>query len=245
MVTNRTWFLAAPSLVPSASDGGTRESGCPPEINYERLFDLCARPQAVVSLRGEILDCNENFCSLVGYPKETLKQFSIFTITPENEIVKTQGIITEMLSHCENSKDREPIFKSFRKAIMAHGKYLELNVSTSLIRDEAGRPEYFLSTVTDATPINMVAENDKRCAEESLHGDTSFSAHRNSDTSPSTYRAITAPFKELYSDVSLDAFQQDSTLRQGELSFRDGDVTGSSASSPCVDNSPCSQTSTC
>eukprot|EP01138_Halocafeteria_seosinensis_P009100 gb/GECG01009300.1/.p1 GENE.gb/GECG01009300.1/~~gb/GECG01009300.1/.p1 ORF type:complete len:354 (+),score=35.11 gb/GECG01009300.1/:1-1062(+) len=210
------------------------------ERYYERLFNSCTVPQAVISLEGKFLDCNDSFCSLVGYSKEAMLQLSVFSMTPENEQARSQGIISDMLSHCEKGVGGQPIQRSFRKEIIARGKQLELSVSTSLVCDDRGRPEYFVSSVMEAIPVSTCREKEERYAEASGMSsldDTGMVTDR-------TCRGIpTVAYRDHVTEIPMD---QDSLSLEGENSFPEWEVVHTAApASPSVSKFPYASTETC
>lgn len=53
------------------------------EVKYRTLFEVSTDAVFLETLKGEILDCNENACILYGYPKNELLEKTVFDLIPD------------------------------------------------------------------------------------------------------------------------------------------------------------------
>ncbi len=117
---------------------------------------------AEVALDGRILNVNDRYCDIVGYPREELLGQPLQRFTTPEDWQAQQSMIEEMLRH--GKPYLNIVEKQYRRkdGSLAYG-----NVWATLTRDAQGQPTNFIALVLDVTPQKQ-AELSLRTSEERL-----------------------------------------------------------------------------
>jgi PAS domain S-box-containing protein len=98
-----------------------------------------------VGLNQHFLNCNETFCDFLGYSEEELKQKTIALITfPEDADVGMADLRAIVAGEKRNSRVQ-------KRYVRKDGAVVWGDVSINLVRDNQGRPMYFLAVIQDIT----------------------------------------------------------------------------------------------
>ena len=106
-------------------------------------FDRAAVGMALLDPSGKWLRVNDRFCEIVGRPCEELLALSIQEITHPDDIEADLDLIDGLLA--SGAEDMRVEKRYLRK----DGSIVWAEVSRTLVRDSAGRPEFFVSVNQD------------------------------------------------------------------------------------------------
>ncbi|HBX73802.1 MAG TPA: diguanylate cyclase, partial [Halieaceae bacterium] len=110
---------------------------------FESAFEHAAIGMALVSLEGRWLRVNNAAIELLGYSETELLTNDFQTLTHPDDLDKDLGLLREMLSGERDTYRMEKrYFNKNRQEIWAL-------LSVSMVRDENGKPEYFVSQIQD------------------------------------------------------------------------------------------------
>lgn len=120
------------------------------QARFERAFNDPALGKAIASPDGFFLNVNPYFCQLLGYERSEIlnRHFLEFT-HPEDRAMGVDSII----KMC--SGDVQSVHYT-KRYIRRDGKTVQLSLSASLVRDQAGQPLYIVSHLQDLTQLNVV-----------------------------------------------------------------------------------------
>jgi len=131
------------------------------ESRYRRLFETMTDCYGAISLDGNIVECNEAFCSLVGYSADELKTLSYKDITPD----RWHGYESAILESQVMQRGFSDIYeKEYRHK---DGHILPVEVRTFLARDIDGQPVNIWAIIRE-TSGRKVAEQERLDLERQL-----------------------------------------------------------------------------
>ena len=110
---------------------------------FKPTFEQAAVGMAHVSLSGNWLRVNQKLCDILGYNAEELLNLSFEAITHPDDFESDLQQIDSLLSGQQNEYALEKRF------IKKDGQALWVNLTNSLIRDDQGKPDYFLKIIED------------------------------------------------------------------------------------------------
>ncbi len=113
------------------------------EARYRAVFDQAAVGVARVSPEGQLLEINDRFCAMMGYGREELNALTFHTITHPDDI---EGNLAYTRALLAGEIDTYALEKRY---VTKLGEVLWISLTVSLVRDGAGRPDYFVSIVED------------------------------------------------------------------------------------------------
>jgi diguanylate cyclase (GGDEF)-like protein/PAS domain S-box-containing protein len=94
---------------------------------------------------GRFLRVNQRFCHLVGYSPEELQHQTLFQITHAEDTQFQQDWIERSISRQQYSRS----FSSEQRYLHQDGSELWVNLTLSVVVNEAGEPEYLIGVVED------------------------------------------------------------------------------------------------
>ena len=110
---------------------------------FEKTFDYCAVGLAHVGLDGGFIRVNEKLCQFLGYTKDALTQLSFQELTAPQYLQEDLVQLDRLLKgEIENYAIEKQYVRS--DSVLVWGR-----LTVSLVRDESGHPEYFISVVED------------------------------------------------------------------------------------------------
>jgi PAS domain S-box-containing protein len=128
------------------------------EEKFKYIFDYSPFGTSITLPTGEI-HVNRAFCQMVGYSQDELEHTRWQDITPAEDIEPTQQQIEPLLS---GQRDTARFVKRY---VRKDGSIVWADVATSLRRDGAGEPQYFVTAVSDITEQRLAQES-LRASEE-------------------------------------------------------------------------------
>jgi len=141
------------------ADDTLRES----EERFRKIFEEGPLGMAIVGLDYRFVAVNSALCQMVGHSDRELTQLRFVDITHPEDIEKDVQLAEEAFS------GRIPYYHLEKRYIRKDGEILWINLTASVIRDEAGNPLYGLATMTDITDRQR-DEEDLRRAHDELEG---------------------------------------------------------------------------
>lgn len=121
------------------------------EARFRALFERAPIGIADVSLDCRITRANDLLCEILGYAPEELVGKTFQEITHPDDIGADEAQVRALL------RGRIPHYSMEKRYIRKDGSLLWAYLAVGLVRDEAGRPAHFLSSVKDITERKAVA----------------------------------------------------------------------------------------
>jgi PAS domain S-box-containing protein len=137
-----------------AAEQALRES----EDTFKYIFDYSPLGKSITLPTGEI-HVNRAFCQMLGYAQAELEQARWQDITHSDDVALTQKFLDPVLS---GLSDKARFVKRYRHK---DGSIVWADVATSLRRDDAGQPLFFVTAVNDITEQRL-AQDSLRSSEE-------------------------------------------------------------------------------
>ncbi|RME66148.1 MAG: PAS domain-containing sensor histidine kinase, partial [Nitrospirae bacterium] len=125
------------------------------EARYRQLYNSAPALLLSTTTEGIIIECNDTFCRVTGYDRETLKGMAFVDLVPEPA---RPDFLRECQMVIKEEQDCEGEFEITR----ADGKTLSVYAKATLVRDPEGRPLRISFTLTDITALKKLqAERDQ------------------------------------------------------------------------------------
>jgi formate hydrogenlyase transcriptional activator len=113
------------------------------EERFRVTFEQAAVGIAHVSPDGNFLRINRKFCGIVGYSHEEILQLRFQDITYPDDLEADLKQVEDLLSGKIDTYSME------KRYIRKNGSLVWVNLTVALVRNEAGRPLWFVSIVDD------------------------------------------------------------------------------------------------
>jgi PAS domain S-box-containing protein len=127
----------------------TRSSETPSPLSgdslFQNAFEHAAIGMALVAPDGKWLRVNRSICEITGYSESELLERSFQDITHPDDLDLDLANVGKMLSNEIDSYQMEKRY--FHK----NGAIVWVLLSVSLVRDEEGRPRFFIGQIQDIT----------------------------------------------------------------------------------------------
>ncbi len=115
------------------------------EERYRAIYDQAFLGIARIDLSGKYIQANQQMCKMLGYTEEELVQNTIYDVSNTEDIELLQDIMKQFLTgEIKN-------FTTERKYKHKDGSTLYCNLTTSIITDASGKPDYLVSICEDIT----------------------------------------------------------------------------------------------
>ncbi len=121
------------------SNAALRES----EARFRGTFEIAAVGVANVSPEGHFTLVNDRLCQILGYSREELLQRTFAQITHPDDLDADWQHVHELLAGTAATYSMEKRY--FHKS----GRLVWANLTVSLLRDDAGVPQYFIAVIED------------------------------------------------------------------------------------------------
>jgi diguanylate cyclase (GGDEF)-like protein/PAS domain S-box-containing protein len=174
---------------------------------FRETFSNAAIGLAHVAPDGTWLRVNQALCDIMGYTKEELLQLTFQLVTHPDYLDVDLHHMKQVLAGEFDSHSLE------KRYIRKDGSIVPTILTYSLVRDDAGQPDYFISAIEDITELKMAEkrlyESHKELQQATQFTDTALDAQQ--DTfflfEPATGKAIrwNRAFREIsgYSDDEI------------------------------------------
>jgi len=121
------------------------------EDKFRYVFDYSVIGKSITLPSGEI-SVNQAFCDMLGYSQAELRNRRWQELTFPADIESTQQIINRLLAGESQS------MRFTKRYLHKNGAVVWVDIGTTLRRDAAGRPLYFITAISDIT-ARLQAEN--------------------------------------------------------------------------------------
>lgn len=143
-IDNKHMTTATPTLAVHLDPVLDDEMEEPPWL-FHALFEQAAVAMAYLGLDGKLLRVNQCYCDILGYTREELLTRTFFSITHPDDLEACLSAFQRMLNGDVQNYTIE------KRHIHKNGSYTWVQLTSSLIRDPAGVPKYFISIFQDIT----------------------------------------------------------------------------------------------
>jgi len=121
------------------------------EVKFRNVFNNSPLGKSMTQMNGEMI-INKAFCDILGYTEDELLSKKWTEITHPEDIEASQNYVEKMLSG-----EMERV-KYEKRYIHKNGNVVWADVNSSLQRDSEGKPQYFITAISDITPRKLDAE---------------------------------------------------------------------------------------
>jgi diguanylate cyclase (GGDEF)-like protein/PAS domain S-box-containing protein len=125
------------------------------EVQLRLTFDKAAIGVALVAPDGSWLRVNDAVCNLLGYTREALLATHFQHITHPDDLAKDVAEVELLLAGKTSSYQLE------KRYLHRQGQIVWVLLTVTLVRDDAGRPAFFVAQLQDVT--------ERKALEEQLH----------------------------------------------------------------------------
>jgi two-component system, cell cycle sensor histidine kinase and response regulator CckA len=115
------------------------------EERFRATFEQVAVGIAHVDLGGRFLRVNDKLCAITGYTREELLKLTFIEMTVPEERAESDKARLDMLAGLRAD------YLTEKRYLRKNGESYWINVVTTLLRDSAGEPKYFISVIADIT----------------------------------------------------------------------------------------------
>jgi two-component system cell cycle sensor histidine kinase/response regulator CckA len=122
------------------------------DARFAVAFDNAPIGVALVSPDGRWLDANQALVHILGYTKHELLELDFQTITHPDALDNDLEFVRRVLSGEIDAYKRE------KRYVHSSGRTIWAELDTSLVRDAAGEPAYFISQIQDITNRRQLEE---------------------------------------------------------------------------------------
>lgn len=160
--TNHAWGEAAISI----ADASSGRRLLPPaslgesEQRFRGAFEHASIGMALVSLTGEWLQVNRSLCEMSGYSEAELLVTTFQAITHPEDLDTDLELVEKIL------RGELSTYQIEKRYLHKLGYVVWAVLAVSLVRDENGRPLYFISQMRDITTRKEAEEVSRRYAAE-------------------------------------------------------------------------------
>lgn len=113
------------------------------EARYRAVFDQVAMGIARVAPHGQFLEVNDRFCTITGYSRAELAALTFQAITHPDDLDADVAQAAALLAGEIDTYAME------KRYVRKDGEPVWINLTVSLMRTEAGDPDYFVSIAED------------------------------------------------------------------------------------------------
>jgi len=128
------------------------------EARYRGIFEQAYTGIMLSDLEGRWLSVNHHFCQMLGYSQPELLQKDTASVTHPEERALGATLRKQLV---DTGQDRYTLEKRY---LHRNGTPVWTNVTTRLIRDDQGLPQYFISTAQDITLRKQQEESLRQAA---------------------------------------------------------------------------------
>ena len=134
------------------------------EARFRGAFENAAIGMAIVSKEGKWMQVNKGLCNLVGYTQEELLSLSFQQLTHPEDVGKDIEFLKDALAgKCD-------YFHIEKRYCHKNGSIVWVNLNVALIRDEDGKPMYFVSLLENISGRIETQQKFQNLVEKSLVG---------------------------------------------------------------------------
>jgi PAS domain S-box-containing protein len=120
------------------------------EARFTNAFDAAAVGMAVVSLEGRWMKVNRLLCDMLGYPAAELAGKTFQDITHPDDLAASMANDRELVAGKISS------YKTEKRYLHKSGRIVWVVLHASLVRDQLGKPLYFVGQIEDVTAAKQL-----------------------------------------------------------------------------------------
>jgi len=125
------------------------------EERFRKIFEYAANGMALIALDGTWLQVNDALCEMIGYTSEEFLKLTFQDITHPDDLYSDVSLLQEML---QNKRDSYKIEKRY---FHRNGYIIWALLSVSLVKNNKGKPQHFVSQINNITERKKAAEKNK------------------------------------------------------------------------------------
>lgn len=122
------------------------------EEQLRRTFETALVGMAIIDLEGNLINVNRSLCKTVGYSKDEMKSLTLLDITHPEDLKKDYKAMMGMLSGKIDHYETEKRYLSKQR------QTIWVQLSTSIVRDDNGKPLHFVAQINDLTEIKKTSQ---------------------------------------------------------------------------------------
>lgn len=122
------------------------------EAAFRGNFENAAIGMGILNHNTEWLEVNDQLSNIVGYTREELLDLSVFDFTHKDDIANNIALLKDFISGDKQFLNNEQRF------IHKDGSIVYVILSVSVVKNDDGRPLYFIGQITDITPRKIAAQ---------------------------------------------------------------------------------------
>lgn len=122
------------------------------EKSFREIFEQSAIGLAHVSLGGRFIRVNQHLCELMGYTQEEMLSLTSHELTHPNDREATTDMMRRALS---GEAKTASVSRRYRHK---NGRYIWTQLTKTLVKDELGQPDYFISSIQDISDLKHAEE---------------------------------------------------------------------------------------
>jgi len=122
------------------------------EAAFRGNFENAAIGMAILNERCDWLEVNDQLSAILGYSKKELLQLSIFQVTHKDDLTADITLMKEFINGEKSVLNKESRF------LHKDGHVVYVILSVSVVKNDDGKPLYFISQITDITPRKIAAQ---------------------------------------------------------------------------------------
>ncbi len=126
------------------------------EARFRGFFENAPIGEAIVAPDGRFLEVNRALCAIVGYAEDELLEKTFQEITHPDDVAAAVELAQRVLA------GELETYQIEKRYVRADGGVVRVLLSVSLVRDEDGRPSYFIAQIQDVTAAKEAQEARER-----------------------------------------------------------------------------------
>lgn len=115
------------------------------EAQFRAAFDTAPLGMALVSLEGRFIEVNRTLCAMWGYEREALLAIDFQALTHPDDLASDLSLVGNLLQGKIES------YNLTKRYYTRGGRLFWGLLSVALVRDDDGRPQYFVAQIQDVT----------------------------------------------------------------------------------------------
>ncbi|MFD0752258.1 PAS domain S-box protein [Mucilaginibacter calamicampi] len=120
------------------------------EEQFRLTFEFAPNGMALVSPQGKWLKINKNLCRLLGYTEQELFASDFQQLTHPDDLEADLILMHEVLAGVRDG------YTMGKRYLHKNGSMVHALLSVSLVKNEQGEPQYFISQINDITQLKSL-----------------------------------------------------------------------------------------
>lgn len=133
------------------------------ETLFRKMFVKSSLGMTLVDIDFKFLQVNPNFCQMLDYTENELREKTFLEITYEEDKTKDLELREKLF------EDEIQNYQIEKRYITKNNKIIWVNLNASILRDDDGKPFYYLATVEDITRKKKM-ESELKDSQQKMEG---------------------------------------------------------------------------